>query len=183
MFQQPCKRRKLLLSVCCAPKQISKSFMGSVGFSKLGITNMIFVDPGAEVNGAYYRDVLLSQQLLPMMRNVLGEFFIFQQDNAPAHWARDTVRLLEQATPAFIPPDLWPPNSLDINPMDYKIWGVVQERVYQSRVYITVSTKRSSVCFMFGMTWTKASLTAQLMNGDCVFLLVCEQRVDTTSTC
>jgi len=28
---------------------------------------------------------------------------------------------------------------------------------------------------MFGMAWTKASLTAQLMNGVCVFVLVCEQ--------
>jgi len=39
-----------------------------VGVSKLGVTDQIFVDPGAKVNGAYYRDVLLSQQLLPMMR-------------------------------------------------------------------------------------------------------------------
>ena len=79
--------------------------------------------------------VLLSQQLLPVMRDVSGEFFIFQQDNAPAHRARDTVRLLEQSTPAFIPPDLWPPNSPDLNPVDYKIWSVLQQRVYQSRVH------------------------------------------------
>jgi len=41
--------------------------MVSVGVSKLGFTDLIFVDPGAKVNGAYYRDVCLSQQLLPMM--------------------------------------------------------------------------------------------------------------------
>ena len=41
--------------------------MVSVGVSKLGITDLIFVDPGAKVNGAYYQDMLLSQQLLPMM--------------------------------------------------------------------------------------------------------------------
>jgi len=39
------------------------------------------VDPGVKVNGSYYRDVLLSQKLLPAMREVSGEFFIFQQDN------------------------------------------------------------------------------------------------------
>ena len=33
------------------------------------------------------------------------------------------VRLLEQATPAFIPPVLCPPNSPDLNPVDYKIWA------------------------------------------------------------
>jgi len=39
----------------------------SVGISKLGCTDLIFVDPGVKINGAYYRDVLLSQQLLPVM--------------------------------------------------------------------------------------------------------------------
>ena len=40
------------------------------------------------------------------MKCLEGEFFIFQQDSAPAHRARDTVRFLEQTTPAFISPDL-----------------------------------------------------------------------------
>ena len=30
----------------------------------------------------------------------------------------------------FIPPTLWPPNSLDLNPVDYCVWSVLQERVY-----------------------------------------------------
>ena len=29
---------------------------------------------------------------------------------------------------------LWPPNSTDLNPVDYKIWGVMQDRVYQKPV-------------------------------------------------
>jgi len=32
-------------------------------------------------------------------------------------------------TPAFLSPDLWPPNSPDLNPVDYKIWGVMQDWV------------------------------------------------------
>ncbi len=114
-------------------------------------TDLIFVDPGVKINGAYYRDVLLSQQLLPMMRDVSGEFFIFQQDSAPAHRARDTVRLLEQATPAFIPPDLWPPNSPDLNPVDYKIWGIMQQRVYQSRVNNVDELKQRLLDLRHGM--------------------------------
>jgi len=46
---------------------------------------------------------------------VSGDFLTFQQDSAPAHRARDTVRLLEQSALAFIPQDLWPPNSTDLN--------------------------------------------------------------------
>jgi len=42
-----------------------QSLMVSVGVSKLGCTHLIFVDPGMKINGCYYREVLLSQQLLP----------------------------------------------------------------------------------------------------------------------
>ena len=50
----------------------------------------------------------------------------------PAHRAKDckeTVALLTTETPDFIPPTLWPPNSLDLNPVDYCVWNVLQERV------------------------------------------------------
>ena len=33
-------------------------------------------------------------------------------------------------TPEFIPPEMWPPNSPDLNPVDYSIWGMLQQRVY-----------------------------------------------------
>ena len=59
--------------------------------------------------------------------------------------ARDTVRLLELAMPAFIRPDLWPPNSPDFNPVDYKIWSVVQQRVYQSLAHYTDELKQRLV--------------------------------------
>jgi len=98
------------------------------------MTELIFVDPGVKVNGQYYRDVLLSQQMLPAIKRVAGDMFVFQQDTAPAHRARDTIQLLQWETLDFIGPDLWPPNSPDLNPVDYKIWGVVQQRVYKCRV-------------------------------------------------
>ena len=28
----------------------------------------------------------------------------------------------------LVPPDMWPPNSPDLNPMDYFTWGVVESR-------------------------------------------------------
>jgi len=50
------------------------------------------------------------------------------------HKARETVALLSQEAPDFIPPRLWSPNSLDLNPVDYKVWGLLQKRVIQSPV-------------------------------------------------
>ena len=46
----------------------------------------------------------------------------------------DTIALLRRETPDFISPDQWPPNSPDMNPVDYKIWAVMQDRVYEKRV-------------------------------------------------
>jgi hypothetical protein len=112
----------------------SKSVMVSVGVSSLGSTELIFVEPGVKVNGAYYRDILLSQKLLPAIKDLSGDYFIFQQDSAPAHRARDTVELLRRETPCLISPSQWPPNSPDLNPVDYKIWSVLQDRVYRTRI-------------------------------------------------
>ena len=36
--------------------------------------------------------------------------------------------------PEFIPPTVWPPNSPELNPVDYKIRSVVQEKVYKHHV-------------------------------------------------
>ena len=94
----------------------------------MGCTQLHFVEPGVKVNGEYYRNVVLKQMLLPDIRHVAGDCFSFQQDSAPAHRARDTVELLLKETPDFIQPDLWPPNSPDLNPV-YCVWSILQEKV------------------------------------------------------
>jgi len=58
---------------------------------------------------------------------------MFQQDSAPAHRARETIKLLQREMPAFISPDLWPPNSPDLNLANYQICGVMQDRIYQKK--------------------------------------------------
>jgi len=44
------------------------------GVLKSGYTSVIFVDIGAKVDGTYYCDLLLSQQLLAVICNVSSEF-------------------------------------------------------------------------------------------------------------
>jgi len=124
----------------------------SVGVSKLGCTHLIFVDPGVKVNGCDYLEVLLSQQLLPAIQQVSGDFFVFQQDSAPAHRARETVKLLQRETPAFISPDLWSPNRPDhLNPVDYRIWGVMQDWVYQKKANDVNELRERLVDFWAGL--------------------------------
>jgi len=57
--------------------------MVSVGVSALETTSIHFIEPGVKVNGQYYREDLLMQKLLPDIRH-LSDFYVFQQDSAPA---------------------------------------------------------------------------------------------------
>ena len=57
------------------------------------------------------------------------------EDGAPAHRARDTVTMQQREMSAFIPPEMWPPNSPDLNPVDYSISGMLQEKVYRSWIH------------------------------------------------
>jgi len=82
-----------------------------VAVSKICVAGLFFVKPWAKVNGKYYRDVLQSQQMLPAIRYVAGDNFVFQQDSAPAHRARETIELLQRETADFISPELWPPTG------------------------------------------------------------------------
>jgi len=57
-----------------------------------------------------------------------------QQFSAAAHRARETVELLSKETPEFIPPSLRPPNNPDLSRVDYSIWQVMQDWVYQETI-------------------------------------------------
>ena len=45
------------------------------------------------------------------------------------------IDLLWRTIADFVAPDVWPPNSPDLNLVDYAIWSVIQQRVYKTRVH------------------------------------------------
>ena len=79
------------------------------------------------------------------------EITIFQQDSALAHRARDIGDFLCRSTPQFITSDLWLPNSPDLNPVDYKIWGVMQDRVYKTAIRDLDDLKRRLIAEWSGL--------------------------------
>jgi len=54
--------------------------MVSVAVSKLGCSPLFFVEPGVKVDGRYYRNVLLKQQMLPVMRRIAGDMYELYYD-------------------------------------------------------------------------------------------------------
>ena len=95
----------------------------------------MFVDPGVKVNGQYYRDVLLSQQMIPAIKQVAGYTFIFQQDSTPARRARDIIQLLQRERDAWLHWS-WPLAAQQSRPESRRLQdlGVMQQWVYESRV-------------------------------------------------
>ena len=85
--------------------------------------SLIFVNPGIKIDGCYYHDVILMQQMLPSIRSIAGDTYVlvFQQDSAPVHSAHQTVELLQRGTMKFIAPNIRPPSSPDLKPVDYRV--------------------------------------------------------------
>jgi hypothetical protein len=101
--------------------------MVSAGVCFGGKGRLHFVKEKAKINAAYYVSNLLPK-LIEDCDALLKETFIFQQDGAPAHSARLAQDWLQQNTPEFINKDEWPPNSPDLNPLDYHVWGAMLEK-------------------------------------------------------
>src|SRR6218665_3800191 len=66
--------------------------------------------------------------------DIPGCGFVLQQDDALAHRASDIIAFLERKVPDFISPTLWPPNSPDLNPVNYSIRSILQWKVYRSTI-------------------------------------------------
>ena len=58
--------------------------------------------------------------------------------HTPRSWSEMSERchaqeLSEASRRAFITPDLWPPNIHDLNPVDFKNWAIIQQRVNRTK--------------------------------------------------
>jgi len=63
-----------------------------------------------------------------MKRVARGRPFLFQQDGAPCLTVAKTVRFFQESGINLLKPKFWPPNSADLNSLDYFVWGVVERR-------------------------------------------------------
>ena len=59
--------------------------------------------------------------------------FVFQQDSAPAHKARKTLDFLNAENITVWGPQMRPPNSPDLAPLDYGIWPMISAVACKTR--------------------------------------------------
>jgi len=107
--------------------------MVSAGVLWNGKTKKNFIDPQkTKVNQKTYLDFL--KTLLPECRRLYPDSdFVFMQDSAPSHRTKATKIFLRDNTPDFISSQEWTPHSPDLNSLDYSVWAISQELVYEGR--------------------------------------------------
>jgi len=154
--------------------------MVSVGVSALGTTSIHFIEPGVNVNGQYCREDLLMQKLLPDIRQ-LSDFYVFKQDSAPAHRARETIELLTMKTDPIVHSSYaLAAKSSDLNPVDYNVWSVMQEKVYKKRIK-DIDELRARILTAW-TKWISALLMQQSDSGAHVFVHALKPKADTLNT-
>jgi len=104
--------------------KFSRRVMVSAGVCYEGKGRLHVVPEKAKINAVFYTGQLLPQ-LLQDCRTLLNDDFVFQQDGAPAHTSQQSQDWLQQQCPEFIRKDEWPPNSPDLNPLDYFVWSAM----------------------------------------------------------
>ena len=113
---------------------VPMSLMISAAVSKVGKSSIFFVEPGAKVNGAYCREKLLASMIPEMDRLTGYQPYVFMQDGARSPIANETVRFLnQQRYLTLLQPNMRPPNSPDLNPVDYCVWSALERNVYRGR--------------------------------------------------
>ena len=122
---------------CCTrrPPTHSPGLMAWAGISANGKTKIRWVEKGAKINSEYYVKNVLTPFLKEDAPSLYPEGnFIFHQDSAPAHIARDTVTFLESQGVEYIKEKEWIPCSPDAAPMDYGIWNWMKTKLRTRRV-------------------------------------------------
>jgi len=114
------------------------------GVSYAGVTRLHFCDKGVKTNARVYKQDVLEPIVKDLSNTMFhNEQWSFQQDSAPAHKARTSQEWLGLNVPDFIATADWPSASPDLNPLDYKLWSVLEGIVCKKRHPTIASLKRA----------------------------------------
>ena len=90
--------------------------------------SLVVLPPKTSFNSDFY-----IKNVLPIVKRdgtrLIVPRFIFQQDGATCHTSEVTINELNKLDISYIGPDKWPPNSPDMNPLDYFVWNEIENRL------------------------------------------------------
>jgi hypothetical protein len=91
-----------------------------LGACFVGVTRPVIIEKGTIDHQRYINEIL--PIALKDGTKLMGNEFTFQQDGAPAHTDHHTQTWCKDHFWDFWSKSRWPPNSSDLNLLDYSIW-------------------------------------------------------------
>eukprot|EP00106_Octopus_bimaculoides_P001075 XP_014768517.1 PREDICTED: uncharacterized protein LOC106867953 [Octopus bimaculoides] len=88
-----------------------------------------FFPQGLRINAAGYIEVLKTVIKPWIDETCSGRPFVFQQEPAPSYKVLVTQEWLSDNLYNYVTPNVWPPNSPDLNPMDYSMCRTVEREI------------------------------------------------------
>ena len=88
------------------------------GLSFYGPTSIVVLAKDTSFNSDFY-----ISKVLPIAKRdgtrLIGDDFLYQQNGATCHTSDKSIEAIKKLGMRYIRPDIWPPNSSDLNPLDY----------------------------------------------------------------
>lgn len=114
----------------------------------------VYIPSGVKVNTETYIEILNSKVKPWINLHYPDGNYVFQQDGAPPHTSKKTQAWLKDHLVAFFPKDMWPPQSPDLNPLDYSVWATVEKDAC-SKSHPSISALKKSIT----RSWNKMTTT------------------------
>ena len=123
VFRRRLKKRYVSLkNILISRQHFAQSLMVSVAMSVTGKTSVIFVDNDV------LRDILLNM----LLQIKVCKDYTLQQNSAPWHTSQQSF--FRNNVPTLLEEN-WPPKSPDLNPVDYCVWGLLENMIYYNHTY------------------------------------------------
>ena len=155
-------------------RKFPQKVMVWLGACSKGVTPLVILNEGTLDHGVYIEKVL--PVALKYGNQAFGNDWVFQQDGARPHSHQLTQQWCRDKFPSFIDKDHWPPNSPDLNPLDYSIWDELVNAINWNKVKSkttliqqlksSVKKIRESVVFESCASWTNRLYRMCQNNGN-----------------
>ncbi|CAF4505518.1 unnamed protein product [Rotaria socialis] len=154
----------------------NRNVMVWLGACSKGVSPLVILENGTVDHERYIQEVL--PVALKFGNDMFGDSWTFQQDGGRPHIHRKTQDWCRTHLPCFIGKDHWPPNSPDLNPLDYFVWDefvnainrdlVTSKTALINELKRSVKNIRSEVVFESYAAWANRLYRLKQANGNCL---------------
>jgi hypothetical protein len=145
-----------------------------LGACSKGVSPLVIFEKGTVDHDRYIKEVL--PVALKFGDDMFGNDWTYQQDGAKPHTHAKSQEWCVQHVLSFIDKEHWPPNSPDLNPLDYFIWNelaqLIEWHTVTSKTTLISALKRTAheisqeVVFQSCASWTNRLHRLSQENGN-----------------